>query len=164
MSDNNPTFLEWLLSEVRIYLRDFASTNKLLLEEEHSDGQIRRALVTSLGIYNTTPPPIQTYTRLEDLPIASHTIIKSAASVLLRSEGIKRSRNDLTYNDGNLTINEDDKAPVYLALSKELRTEFVEELVNVKRSINIRCAMKGSASPYSNLESEFIMMGGLSLL
>ena len=154
----SPTFLEWLISETRIFLKDFAGTNKLLLEEEHKDGDIARALRRTISEFNKTAPPLSTvYSRLEDLPLSEETVIKMTVYKLLLSESLKRSRNDLTYSDGNLTINDDNKAQMYLQIANILKAEYLKEMKDVKLCLNVNAGMMGNNSVYENLYSSYLV-------
>ncbi len=157
----SPTFLEWLISETRIFMKDFSKTNKLLLEEEHKDGDIARVLRRCISEFNKTAPPLSTvYSKLEDLPISEETVIKMAVYKLLMSESLKRSRNDLTYSDGNLTIDDDNKAQMYLQIANIFKTEYLKEIKDVKLCLNVNAGMMGNSSVYENLYSSYLV--GLS--
>lgn len=148
-------FNEWLISQVRSYMKDFAQTNKLLLEVEHTNEDITNAIVRIVGIYNNTPPPLQQITRVQDMPGGLDVFVKGCASELLKSESIKRARNHLQYADGALTINDDDKAGPYMQLAGQLGQEFRVAVQEIKRTINIQRGMRGSSSPYATLFNHY---------
>jgi len=155
-----PTFNEWLISKVRKFMRDEPRRNKLLATYEHSDEEICDAIVDTVGYINSTPPNLSTAFTLETYP-STHLFLLGCAIYLLQSESFLRARNHLTYNDGSLTINDDDKWQVYMQMIDRMQTEYKQELLSLKAAMNEESMYRSQYSPYANLYDSYRVYSSL---
>jgi hypothetical protein len=119
---------------IRRYLRDFAAKNRLLGEEEFSDDLIDDAITFVINDFNTSPP--------YDISIAinSHPdqLMKAGIVMYLLEEGaFGYSRDHLTYQAGNVSLDDNDKSAEYMNFANRYRTIYEREKKRHKVAINI---------------------------
>jgi len=145
------TQAEYLVA-FRAFLKDEALKNRLLkFTEESTDDELDLYLNMALGWLSIIPPPLGMYT-FETFPIPA-LLIHQATIECLISNSILQARNDLTYNNGGITIKVDD-GERYLRLIQLLinRTDrMIEWYIKLKVSLNIENAFGGVFSPYAYL-------------
>lgn len=129
-----------------------ASDNILLGRVEFGDEDILKAMAWSVDQYNLTRPldvePVYTVNTIPDTrkPI----ILLWTSAWLLRSAAIRYQRNQLSGGiDGGTTIDDQDKSPAYLTLSRLLSEEARELTINVKVAININQGWGNVGGTYS---------------
>ena len=145
------TQAEYLVA-FRAFLKDEALKNRLLkFTEESTDDELDLYLNMALGWLSIIPPPLGMYT-FETFPNPA-LLIHQATIECLISNSILQARNDLTYNNGGITIKVDD-GERYLRLIQLLinRTDrMIEWYIKLKVSLNIENAFGGVFSPYAYL-------------
>jgi hypothetical protein len=150
MANTIDDYRGWL----RAFLKDHADKNRLLeFTEENTDDEIDLYLNMALGFLNFIPPFIQTYS-YADFPIPT-LVIHQATIECLISNGICHARNELTYNNGgvSLKISDGDR---YLRMLQQLYRMADLEInayTKYKTAVNIMAGFGGVASPYSYLHS-----------
>lgn len=126
------------VSQVRLYMRDFAELNRLLDGQETSDRQIAWAVLDALSNFNGTPPLIGTYS-LEDLLAInqSHLLLRMTVETVIESVTLLQMRNHINASDGGINVGINDKAPMlqnWLKMSKsvtEQRKQHVKVALNI---------------------------------
>lgn len=136
-------------SGLRVFLRDHADLNRLLkFEEENRDDSLDLYLNMAVGTLNALPPPVGNY-GVDGFPIPG-LLIHQAAIECLISNGILGARNELTYNNGGISVKIEGRDS-YLPAINELRSlvaREVESFIKHKIGINVQGAWGGSFSPY----------------
>lgn len=134
---------------LRVFLRDHAELNRLLkFEEENADDSLDLYVNMALGYLNNIPPRVGNF-NIENFPIPS-LVIHQAAIEALVSNGILQSRNEITYNNGGISVKISDKSR-YLPYLNELNRLVAREIdafLKMKISINVDGAWGGVHSPY----------------
>ena len=137
---------------LRAYLRDYQDLNRILKFEEENSGDLLDLYINSaLGFLNAIPPHVITYTVLNfPIPIL---IIHQATIECLISNGILQARNELSYNNGGVSIKIPDGTRYLRSLQELYRSadRGIKALESIKVSININNAWGGVSSPYQNL-------------
>jgi hypothetical protein len=137
---------------LRSFLKDKADLNRLLkFEEENFNDMLDLYIEMSLGFLNYIPPLVASFD-LSTFPIPS-LIIHQAAIEALISNDIVQSRNDLTYNNGGVTVKIDDRErylPILQWLYRIADME-INMFKQIKVSINIDNGWGGVSSPYNTI-------------
>ena len=136
----------------RAFLKDQALKNRLLkFTEESTDDELDLYLNMALGWLINIPPLISAFT-FATFPIPA-LLIHQATIECLISNSIVQARNDLTYNNGGITVKVDD-GERYVRLLQLLysRTDRMIELyIKIKIALNIEDGFGGVHSPYAYL-------------
>ena len=134
---------------VRLYLRDMAELNRLLhFEEENANEYIDLYINMALGFMNSIPPQVVMY-NIATFPYPALLIHQSAIEALT-SNSILQARNELTYNNGGVSVKVAD-AQRYLPALQQLYTMTNREIDfyrNMKVAANIDACWGGVNSPY----------------
>lgn len=142
--------LEKYRDALRIFIRDHADINRLLkFEEENPNPNLDLYLNMSLGFLNTIPPLIQVYS-FATFPIPALLIHQATIEALI-SNSILHARNDLTYNNGGITVKISDKERYAPILNLLLRTadQQIAMFKQIKVAVNIDAGWGGVPSPYA---------------
>ena len=143
--------VEGLVDAVRTFLRDFPEENRLLPSVESSDPYIRLCIAMIVDDFNRTPPV--TNFRLNSFPSYYLLIIGSVIQVL-RSAGLKYSRNRLNYNEGGVQVATSDKAGDYQSWIASFFNEYERKKRELKIAINLRQAFGSMPSEYVFLDRD----------
>ena len=134
------------------YLKDHADVNRLLeFMRENSDDELDLYLNMALGTLNFVPPFLGPVT-FETFPMPP-LIVHQAVIECLISNSVHQSRNELTYNNGGITLKIPD-GDRYLKILQQLYRSVDLELNNYKQykiQVNIDGGFGGVPSPYSYL-------------
>jgi len=133
-------------TEVRIFLQDFPEMNKLLQKEEFSSEQISSAIKLTVSEYNEMPP------KTEFVPEAfpyKYLLLLGIVIYLLRGVGLARSRNRLAHSTGNVSIDDQAMADVYLSSANSLKNEFIGKARDLKLADNVEKGFGNVSSEYS---------------
>tara|TARA_B100000927_G_scaffold265664_1_gene238531 strand:- start:144 stop:638 length:495 start_codon:yes stop_codon:yes gene_type:complete len=141
------------VSEVRMYLRDFAELNRLIDGEETSDRMIAWAVIDTLDDINNTPPFIGAYT-CSSFPYRS-LLLRGTVVSILESVGLLQTRNQLNYSDGGIQVGVSDKAPMLMQWINMLKSSYEQKLAKWKISQNITQAFEGDS-----VMSDYYFLGG----
>lgn len=137
---------------LRDYLRDHADLNRLL-EFEEENTSLDLYIYGALGLLNSIPPNVITY-GIDNFPIPFLLIHQATLEVLI-SNSIVQARNDLTYNNGGISVKEKDRDR-YINLINILERQLDRELKQfnrIKINVNVNSGWGGVQSPYAYLES-----------
>ena len=135
---------------VRTYMRDFLARNDLLQTLQFSDDEILTAMDLAVDMYNIMTPLLSPTYTIETFPNRYLLLLGTVAN-LLHGESIANLRNQLSYSDGGVSVNVDDKMSQYAQLGSTLEAKFNDACENYKKQINAEDAFGGSDSGYSIL-------------
>jgi len=145
---------------LRAFLKDHQDLNRLLkFEEESSRDKLDLYLNMAVGFLNSIPPPVVAYS-IATFPIPSLLIHQGAIEALI-SNSILQSRNELTYNNGGISVKVPDGSRydnairlLYQAVGNEIKF-FAQQKV----AININGGWGGVHSPYQYLSGNPYLTG-----
>jgi len=142
-----------LVGFIRLLLQDFKEVNVLLSGEELSDLLIKMNLAITVDEFNKFPPKETAY-GTDFHPIPS-VIIRGTILNLLQMSGILMSRNDLSYNAGDISLNLN-KSKEYIMWCKMFYKRYDEEVRAIKQYINMASAYSSVSSGYKIDRSQTI--------
>jgi hypothetical protein len=134
------------VDDIRMYIKDFSDRNRLLQAPEFSDDRIRFCMELALDDFNTIP--IQTNFSLDNFPSRVILLLGSIAH-LYKGEKVFQARNNLTYNDGGITVNDTDKAAAYEQIGNQYLQEFENKTRWWKREYNMSQGWGGFGSEFA---------------
>lgn len=152
-------------TSLRAFIKDHADKNRLLeFVQENTDDELDLYLNMSIGFLNSIPPLIGSYT-FATFPIPQ-LIIHQATIECLISNGILHSRNELTYNNGGITvkISDGDRYIKYLQWLTRLTDQAIKSLISIKIALNIEAGFGGVYSPYAYLHGSAATLQPNSIL
>lgn len=130
------------VGELRDFIRDDENLNTLIGQKETEDTGLVNAIGDAIDDWNSTPPLIDSYTT-DDFP--SKSILKIGATIfVLRSAGIGKSRNHLTYSDGGLSIEKDEKTQLYQSWHDRFEPVWEKRKADYKMQKNLGNCWGGS--------------------
>jgi len=131
--------------DVRVYIKDAASSNTLLADQEFSDDRIRLAMEMALDDFNNIP--VQTQFTLDYFPSKTILMLGTVAQ-LLKGEKLFQARNNLSYQDAGIAVNDRDKANIYAELGNQFYQEFEQRSRQWKREWNLQQGWGNFGSEY----------------
>jgi hypothetical protein len=138
------------VNALKDFIKDYPELNRLLkFHEENKGNLLGLYLNMALGFLNSIPPLIASFD-FSTFPIPSLLIHQGAIESLI-SNGICQARNDLTYNNGGITVKISDKER-YLQIIQILSRVTDMEINNFKQlkvAYNIDNGWGGISSPYA---------------
>lgn len=121
--------------DVRIWLRDNDPEANLLLDDfEFSSEEIRTAMTLTADYWNETPPSVGSYD-YDKFPYR-FALLRGTAANLLFMGAHRFRRNQLNYNAGGLTVDDQNKYQQYDAAGARLWDEYKQWVAQTKKSIN----------------------------
>jgi hypothetical protein len=144
--------LEDYRTALRAYVQDHAGSNRILkFVQDNTNDELDLYINMALGFLNGIPPLIGEYS-YSSFPIPS-LLIHQATIECLISNGIVLSRNDLTYNNGGITvrISDGDTYLRQLQMLYRVTDQEISSLVKLKIALNIYGGFGGVYSPYVRL-------------
>jgi hypothetical protein len=137
---------------VRAYLKDHSDLNRLLkFEEENSNDIIDMGLEMAFNFLNAVPPPVISYD-LSTFPLPS-LLIHQTVIECLTINSIVNARNDLTYNNGGVSIKIADKErylPI-LQMLYRMADQEINVFKSIKVGINVDNGWGNVSSPYNTI-------------
>jgi len=137
---------------MRDFIKDHDTLNRLLkFVEENPDEYLDLYLNMALGFLNSVPPYLGELD-MESFPIPS-LLIHQASIECLISNGILSARNDLTYNNGGITvkISDGNRYLQYLQILMRMADTEINTFRQMKIAANLNGGWGGVFSPYSGL-------------
>lgn len=137
-------------TSLRAFIKDHDYLNRLLkFTQENTDDELDLYLNMAIGFLNSIPPPIGGFT-FATFPIPQ-LLIHQATIECLISNGIVAARNDLTYNNGGVTvkISDGDRYLRHLQILFRMTDMEIANLKQMKVAININGGYGGVSSPYA---------------
>ena len=150
---------------LRAFIKDNAAVNRLLgFAEENINDELDLYINMAIGFLNFIPPFIGTYT-VETFPFAQ-LVIHQATIECLISNGIVNARNDLTYNNGGVTVKISDGNKYLQQLQQLYRLTDMEikAYTQIKIALNIDNGFGGVSSPYAYLQGSSTTLQPNSIL
>lgn len=136
------------IQELRNFLRDKAELNSLIGKEESDDTVLVDAISDAIDDYNTTPP----LTKFNDESFPSKSLLKIGATLwVLRSAGMEMSRNHLTYQDGGISVEVNEKTQLYQSWIQSFERLWEQRKRAVKVEQNLRAGWGGVSSSYNGV-------------
>jgi hypothetical protein len=134
------------IQSVRLFMRDFTPLNLLIRGEESSDRMIAWATMDFLSNFNGTPP-FTSFT-LDDMVSYNlqYFAVRGTVIGLLQSVMLLYARNHLPFSDGGLSVNLNDKAPLYQSILSLFQAAYEQEKRQIKTAININGIMDSGPS------------------
>ena len=130
--------------DIRFFLRDIPDMNPLLDTVEFKDSDIERAMRFTMYKYNAITP-ISSYQ--DPAYLNGYVLLLGACSILLRSEGLRQLRNQVTAQDGNISpVGLDEKQALYAQWADRLGAEFDELAQKIKIQLNMESVYGGPSS------------------
>lgn len=139
---------------LRNYIKDKDELNRLLkFVQENTNDELDMYLYMALGFLNSLPPPIGSYA-ITTFPHPALLIHQSVIECLI-SNSIVFARNDLTYNNGGVTvkISDGDRYLKMLQILYRMTDMEISAFKSNKIAINVAGGWGGVSSPYGYLHS-----------
>jgi hypothetical protein len=136
-------------SGLRDYLKDYEELNRILkFEEENSNDKLDLYLYMAIGFLNSVPPPVAVYT-IESFPMPGMLIHRAIIECLI-SNSILQARNELSYNNGGISVKVPDgnRYANQIQMLLNIFNQDMEMLRQMKISMNIDAGWGGLNSPY----------------
>ena len=119
---------------LRDFIRDQPELNTLIGEKESEDTSLTAAIEDAIDDWNNTPP--FTNVTIDNFPFKS--LLKIGATLfVLKSAGMMMSRNHLTYNDGGISIEKDEKTQLYQSWIDRLEPVWERKKAGFKLAKNL---------------------------
>lgn len=137
-------------TSLRAFIKDAALKNRLLnFAEENTDSELDLYLNLALSFINVIPPLIGNYS-FATFPIPA-LLVHQATIECLISNGIVNARNDLTYNNGGVTVKVSDgqKYLSHIQWLYRLTDREISAFRQIKIALNIEGGYGGVYSPYA---------------
>lgn len=135
---------------IRMFLRDTVEHNSLTDDIEFSKEDIDGAIFLAVAKWNAIPP-ISNVT--DPAQLNAYVLLCGVCGLLLKSEGLRQNRNQLTVQDGNIApIGMDDKEDQYYKWARHFQDEFNIFASRIKIQENMESIMdacSGLSSGYS---------------
>lgn len=125
------------IPEIRLSLGDVEVGEVSLLDEvEFKDVEILHCIRKVVDLWNETPPFVGSFST-QDFPYR-YQWTQGCIAELYKIAARKYRRNQLNYNAGGITIDDQNKAPEYQAIADQLSAEFREWMMREKVRLNGR--------------------------
>jgi hypothetical protein len=135
LNENGPL----TIPEIRLSLGDLNIEEVSLLDAlEFTDAEIMFCIRQVIDIWNETPPPIYRFT-VHNFPYRYHWI-RGTGALLYKIAAKKYARNQLNYQAGGITIDDQNKQQQYTAIAQELDQEFRQWMIHKKVQLNMDLA------------------------
>ena len=130
---------------IRMSLRDRGPDDNYLLDgTEFSSDQIHAAIDETITEWNETDPIIRRYTR-DSFPW-THYLLKGVKGYLFHVAAAGYARNHLSYQTGNISVNDKDKHRLYMEMGDRYIHEWKEWMMKRKINHNIKNAYRTLSS------------------
>jgi len=137
---------------LRAFIKDHEGLNRLLkFVEENTNDELDLYINSALGFLSYIPPFLGNFT-IDQFPMPI-LLIHQATIECLISNSIVQARNDLTYNNGGVTVKAADGERYLRILQLLYRMADMEisALKSLKIALNIEAGWGGVYSPYATL-------------
>ena len=138
--------------QLRNFIKDHEELNRLLkFKEENTEDELNMYLDMAASFLYTIPPMVNIPWIEDDKFLFTSLIIHQATIEALISNSIVAARNDLTYNNGGITVKIDDSNR-YMGVLQNLYRIADREIENFRKwkvAFNIEGGYGGVSSPYA---------------
>jgi hypothetical protein len=133
-----------------MFLRDTVDHNSLTDSIEFTKEDIDNAIFLAIAKWNAIPP----ISNVQDPSyMNAYVLLCGVCGILLKSEGLRQNRNQLTVQDGNITpVGLDDKQDAYMRWAMHFQQEFQQFAQRIKIQENMESIMdrfSGFSSGYA---------------
>jgi len=140
------------IESLRKFVKDLVAKNILLkFQVENEDDFLGLFLDMALSGLNSMPPPVASFA-YANFPFCA-TLLHKAALECLISNDIVKSRNDLTYSDGGITVNDGPKYQYIIQVLQRIVDKEEDYWRQYLINLNIQMGWGGVSSPYANLHA-----------
>jgi len=148
MGNEEESRMSEIIEDVRIMMRDIESKNLLEDGVQFSDDSLYVYIKQAIRDINRTPP-----TTSYDIETISDLLLVSQGTIIfaLRSEGLLQMRNQLSYNDGGVSIDPNNKTGMYQSWAQNLYQEYERDKKEFKRTVLAR----RSGAGFIGISSQF---------
>lgn len=146
--------LNALITLVRAKMRDYPELNRLTAGRETSDREIAMALLMTVDDYNNTPPLLDVI-GLVAYP-SKDLLVQGTIIQILTSVGILRTRNQISYTDGQGGMQVSENAREYQGWLNMLTSTYEQKKFRLKQAINLNDAL----GVFSGVSSEYLAING----
>ena len=122
-------------SAIRMFLMDKKELNPLLKGVRWSTEDVDGAIQRCVDFYNDTPPFIAPQ-RPETFPF-KYVLLVGVAGHLLRSAAINEASNQLDYSADGVTVQDKNKADIFLRMGNAYWQEFTDKVGQIKVTVNL---------------------------
>ncbi len=133
---------------VRTFIRDTVEYNKLLDDIQFTDERIVQARQLSISMFNLMTP-ISNY-ELSTFPNQT-LLLLGALHFLFLGEAAAAARNELTYQDGGLTVTLEERYQYYMQLAGSFKESFSSAAQAYKIQLNLESGYGEVRSDYAYL-------------
>jgi hypothetical protein len=140
--------MDFVISRVRIYIRDSKELNKLLGNKfESDDTAVRQSIIDAINDWNISQPP------LTPIDLRSHPakllLVRKACIELMKSAMIWHSREHMPSQDGGTSADDHAKFSEYSQWIGMIESDYETKKSALKVSQNLAQCFGGLASEYS---------------
>lgn len=140
------------LAEIRMVVADRCPAGNVLMDAlEFDDEEVAIFIRRAVDEFNEKYQPWTTY-NCQSFPWRFHWAL-GAAGNMLRAAAVKIRRNQLAYQAGGVSIEDDNRSRDYREMADDLLNEWHEFIVSKKRTINYTAGFATQLSGYSYLGS-----------
>lgn len=153
------------VNSLRNYIKDSELKNILLkYTKENTDDELGMYIQMAMSFLASIPPPVISWD-YGTFPIPSLLLHQAAIEAMI-SNGILHARNELTYNNGGITVKiyDSQRYLQFIQILMRMTDLEIKNLTNIKVSINLNNAFGGVYSPYAYLHGTQATLQPNSLL
>lgn len=133
--------------KIRNFMMDKPELNTLIQGVRFKAEDIDDASILAVDYFNMASPPTGDSYSIETFPFA-YLLLMGTCGILLRGASIQQASNNLSYAAGDVQVNDQDKAEIFMKLGSEFWNEFKEHVRQVKLNQNISNAYGVKYSEY----------------
>lgn len=126
---------------LRKFLRDKRDLNRLIEGYETEDPELSEAIDDAIDDYNSTPPK-SSFT-VDNFPSKARLKV-GAALWVLKSVGLQMTRNHLTYTDGGVTVEINEKTGLYQSWIDRFERQWQNDKARMKLEQNLNKCWGGA--------------------
>lgn len=135
------------VDDIRAFLRDQPNYNILIDGVEFSNEDLQRAIRFTVNKWNAITP--QSNDPITGETLNEYVLLFGVCAILLRSEGVRQLRNQVTYQDGNMPqVSLDEKQAPYAIWADRMQQEFDFHARQIKTQNNMESCYGGLSSGY----------------
>lgn len=136
------------IAEIRLHLRDSAPGESFLLDNlMFDDAEIALAITRPVMYWNEVPPPLNLHYNTQNFPFRYHWLEGICANLFMMVAEQYR-RNDFQYSAAGMSINDQNKAPMYEQAGQMRWQAYKEWVRSIKASINLENCIGEVTSTY----------------
>jgi len=146
--------------EIRMFMRDQPRYNILLDDIEFEDNDIELSIKLTVAKWNAITPVSGLIYPEQVVYMNEWLLLCGVCCILLKSEGLRQKRNQLTVQDGNIAnVGLDDKEAIYLKWSEVFCEEFNRLAQNIKIQENMESILDSGPGASNGLCSGYRYIG-----